>query len=132
MTNTALKLVAFDIPDLAVISAHLEGAQLRPPNIAWLRDEKRFALLIHRKMRERDAAQRCPTGLHFERVLKVTHQHFDRGRDTPYTLLSMLFEAGDSPGGAVMLVFTDGSVIRLEVECLEAAMCDLPCENPAG
>jgi hypothetical protein len=41
--------------------------------------------------------------------------------------------AADNPAGSVILDFEGGGAIRLDVECLEAAMSDLdpgrPCNN---
>jgi len=133
LTPGPLKLLAFDGEDLAVISTHLQDAAVQPSDMAWLPHEKRFALVVARfdwcgaQCGERIRRQ---SGLHFERVLGVKQSHFDRSADA--VLLSIRFDIEDEPAGAVILDFEGGGAIRLEVECLEAAMSDLgpawPCE----
>jgi hypothetical protein len=123
-----LKLVAFDEDDLAVISTHLQDAEVRAKDVVFLPRERRFALVADRfdwcaadcgELRRRQA------GLHFERVLAVRHVHFDRSAEEPRTLIAIRFETTASPAGTVTLRFADGAAVRLEVECLEAAMKDL-------
>ena len=132
-----LKLLAFDEEDLAVISTHLQDAVAVPADMAWLPAEKRFALVVDRfdwcgaqsgeRIRRR-------SGLHFERVLHVQRFHFDQRAPAHVVLFSIGFEKGDDPAGIVTLHFDDGGAIRLQVECLEAAMSDLgpawPCGSP--
>ena len=123
-----LKLLAFDADDLAVISAHLQDALLRPADTVWLKGERRFALVVDRLDWRRegiDARRRLASGVHFERVLDVKRSGFDPRSPALATLLCLSFEAADPPAGAVMLRFAGGGIIRLQVECLEAAMADI-------
>ena len=46
--QTALKLVALDPEDLAVLSAHLQDAIAKVGDIAYLPKEKRFAMVLNR------------------------------------------------------------------------------------
>jgi hypothetical protein len=130
-----LKLLAFDGEDLAVISTHLQDAAVRPANMAWLPREKRFALVVDRfdwcgaQSGERT---RRRSGLHFERVLGVRRSHFDQADDASAVLLSIAFDLNDDPAGQVTLHFEGGGAIRLDVECLEAAMSDLGPAWPCG
>jgi hypothetical protein len=123
-----LKLVAFDEDDLAVISTHLQDAEVKAEDIVFLPGERRFVLVADRfdwcaadcgELRRRQA------GLHFERVLAARHARFDREAATPRTLIAIRFETTASPAGTVTLRFADGAAVRLDVECLEAAMKDL-------
>ena len=123
-----LRLVAFDEDDLAVISTHLQDAEVKASNVVFLPKERRFVLVAARfdwcaaqggELRRREA------GLHFERVLSVRRSHFDQAAATPSTLIAIRFDVEAPPAGVVTLRFADGSAIRLEVECLEAAMKDL-------
>ena len=43
-----LKLIAFDVDDLAVLSAHLQDAVLKVGDIAYLPRERRFAAIGNR------------------------------------------------------------------------------------
>lgn len=123
-----LKLVAFDEDDLAVISTHLQDAEVKASDIVYLPKERRFVLVAHRFdwcAAQRGLARRREAGLHFERVLAAWQSHFDQEADEPRILIAIRFEPTSSPAGRVTLRFGDGSAVRLEVECLEAAMKDL-------
>jgi hypothetical protein len=130
-----LKLLAFDGEDLEVISTHLQDAAVKPADMAWLPREKRFALVVDRfdwcgaQSGERT---RRRSGLHFERVLGVKRSHFEQDGDAAAVLLSIAFDVSDDPAGLVTLYFEGGGAIRLEVECLEAAMSDLGPAWPCG
>jgi len=130
-----LKLLAFDGEDLEVISTHLQDAAVAPAEIAWLPREKRFALVMDRYDWCGDQSggrTRRRSGLHFERVLGVKRSHFDQNGSQKAVLLSISFDPGDEPAGLVTLYFEGGAAIRLEVECLEAAMSDLGPAWPCG
>jgi hypothetical protein len=128
LTCEPLRLLAFDKEDLAVISTHLQDAEVKPSDVAYLPREKRFALVLDRFdwcSAQSGTLKRRRTGLHFERVLHVRRARFEPAGDKPCALLSVSFEPSDAPAGNVTLLFADGAAIRLEVECLEAAMKDL-------
>jgi len=129
-----LHLVAFDSEDLAVISANLQDAVARVADMAYLPRTKQFAVIVSRfdwihaveGLGSCKTFERCRTGLHFERVFKVSSCGFS-SHDTSavLNLLSIRFEETRPPGGIVELVFSAGRTLRLEVECLEAELCDL-------
>jgi hypothetical protein len=125
-----LKLIALDSEDLAVLSAHLQDAILRVGDMLYLPGEQRFVLALNRFDWIAAAAgatpQRAQTGLHFEKVRKVSLQGFRQDRpDDILNLLDIEFIPGEAPSGAVALVFSGGCALLLEVECLEARMADL-------
>ena len=131
-----LKLVALDAEDLEVISAHLQDAVMRVGDMTYLPREQRFALLLNRFNWEQALEQtdghrhlsfeRRRTGLHFDRVRKVKTRGLDpRKRDAVLELLAIRFDENDPPAGHVELVFAGDATIRLDVECIEAAMRDL-------
>ena len=133
-----LKLIAFDVDDLAVMSAHLQDAVLRVGDIAYLPHQRRFAAVGNRfdwadalkdgKARPYKYVRR-QTALRFERVLGAKVQGIDlEKKNAVLALLAIGFEPGeapDGPGGHVTLDFADGSAIRLAVECIEAELKDL-------
>jgi hypothetical protein len=47
------------------------------------------------------------------------------GTDANLNLLAVAFDENDPPGGAVILTFSGGGALRLEVECLEIELSDL-------
>lgn len=124
-----LKLAALDTDDLAVISAHLQDAVLKVADMTFLPREKRFALVANRFDWEgdrRNQRQRRRTGLHFDRVLKAQRARIrSDAPDAVLNLLAVTFEETNAPSGIVTLHFSGGGAVRLEVECLEAAMRDL-------
>ena len=124
-----LRLVALDQEDLAVISAHLQDAEVRIGDLAYLPQERRFALVAQRfdwETSPEEPPRRRLTGLHFERVLRARCRGVDRGK--PGKVLNLLgvgFEDTDAPSGTATLLFEDGSAIQLDMECVEAQMRDL-------
>jgi Protein of unknown function (DUF2948) len=124
-----LRLVALDQEDLAVISAHLQDAEVRIGDIAYLPQERRFAFVAQRfdwETSPDETPRRRLTGLHFERVLRARCRGIDRGTsDRVLNLLGVTFDQTDAPSGTATLLFEDGSAIQLDMECVEAQMKDL-------
>jgi Protein of unknown function (DUF2948) len=119
-----LKLFAVDIEDLAVLSAHLEGATLMVNRAVYLPLQKRFAFVAERKREKTGQAQRI--GVHFEGVTKVEHKNVALDKpDHRMQLLALTFDPVESPAGYVILHCAGGERIRLEVEYIEAALSDL-------
>jgi Protein of unknown function (DUF2948) len=132
--QTALKLVALDPEDLAIVSAHLQDAVAKVGDIAYLPKEKRFAMVVNRFdwTGERDSPLRRRAGIHFERVLAAKTRGIDLSAvDAVVNLLAVEFEEKRAPSGVVTLFFSGDAAIRLEVECLEAALSDLGPRWPA-
>ncbi|HLH10407.1 MAG TPA: DUF2948 family protein [Methylovirgula sp.] len=131
----SLRLVALDSEDLAVISANLQDSLVRIGDMTYLPRSKRFALVASRfdwVSAAEGKNERCRTGLHFERVLKATCTGFDqKSKDLCLSLLSIAFMLKDAPAGHVILTFSGGAAVRLEVECLEAQVADLGPRWPA-
>jgi hypothetical protein len=132
-----LRLVALDQEDLAVISAHLQDAEVRISDLAYLPHERRFAFVAQRfdwETTPNEPLRRRLTGLHFERVSRVRCRGVDRSQpDSVLNLLGVAFEETDAPSGTATLLFENGSAIQLDVECVEAQMKDLgpvwPCNK---
>jgi hypothetical protein len=124
-----LRLIACDAEDLAVLSAHVQDAILRVGDMLYLKRKRRFVLALKRFdwLGSADGSpQRAQAGLHFEHVNKVALHGFRQDRpDDLLNLLNIEFVPGDDPSGAVLLIFSGGCAVRLEVECLEARMADL-------
>ena len=127
-----LKLIALDIDDLRVLSCHLQDAVARVGDMAYLRDEMRFAAIVNRfdweQAQKADGAyQRRRCGLRFERVTGAQVLGVDlRQKDAVLELLAVTFEpSAEAPMGTVTLSFAGGMAIRLQVECVEAELRDL-------
>ena len=125
-----LRLLAIDQEDLSVLSDHMQDALVRVGDMAFVPGASRFALLAARfdwcGCVEAGRCERARTGLHFDYVSHVSRSGFDQhDREVLLNILSITFEEKDSPAGVVVVNFSAGAALRLEVECLEAHMRDL-------
>ncbi|MFY9656753.1 MAG: DUF2948 family protein [Methylocystis sp.] len=125
-----LRLQALDPADLALISAHLQDAAVRVGDIAFLKERRRFALVAARfdwEAEMQGQLERCAAALHFESVRNV--RCFRLPRENPETVLALLtivYEAeGPGPEGRILLVFSGGTMIALDVDGVEAQLRDL-------
>ncbi len=125
-----LKLMAIDSEDLAVFSAHLQDAELRIGQIAFLPKHKRFAFVAERLDRQSVPPVRKSTGVHFEGVTQARQQNIvpNQSNQTLH-LLAVTFTSAVAPAGQVTLHCTQGQLIKLDVEFLEAALADLPDDS---
>src|SRR5439155_16743505 len=126
-----LKFVALDREDLEIISAHLQDAEVKVADVHWRPQEKRLVLGLDRfdwlaAYAEQPELRRCRSALRFERVLACKCRHVDpAGKGTVLNLLAIEFTPSDPPAGAVMLTFSGGATLQVEVECLEAELADI-------
>jgi hypothetical protein len=134
-----LKLAAFDPDDLEIISTHMQDAVLTVANIRYLPRQQKLALVANRfnwEDAERHGAEpyhRRLTGLQFARVKSARSRNIRQERkDAALMLLSIRFEPRDPPEGEVVLLFSGGGDLRIEVECLEAMLEDLGPEWTTG
>lgn len=129
---TDLKLLALDAEDLDILSAHLQDAVLKVGDIHWRADEKRLVLAVNRFVWESagekpvKAFERRRSALRFDRVTRVQANRLPRDNpDAVLELLALRFTETDAPSGVIEAIFAGGGVLRVEVECLEAGLCDL-------
>ena len=126
-----LRLVALDPDDLSVISAHVQDARVQASDIVWRQDEKRLVVGLNRLDWEQTLSggttpRRLLAALRFDRVLACKSRNIDMQRpETRLELVGIEFHPGDVPSGSAVLMFGDGAVLRLDVECLECELTDL-------
>jgi hypothetical protein len=123
-----LRLSALDPADLEIFSAHLQDAVVTVGDIRHLKREHKFALIANRFVwqKQRPPYERRRTGLSFDRVLAAKSQRIRQGAgDAVLSLLAISFLAGAEPSGTIVLIFSGGGQINLEVECIEARLEDL-------
>ena len=128
MKPVDLKLHALEREGLGVISAHMQDACVRRADMAWLPERKTFALLALRYDwigAKHGLDERVGAALRFDRVMKASSLGFDGEPDKVRSLLGVLFQKTEEPSGLVLLTFSDGATVRLEVECLEAELSDI-------
>src|SRR5882724_8462190 len=129
--NAALKLIALDADDLAVISAHVQDARVQASDIIWRQHEKRLVIGMNRLDWEQTLAgetspRRLIAALRFDRVLSCKCRKIDL--DAPEDVLELVgieFHPGEAPGGSAVLMFSRGEALRLDVECLQCELSDL-------
>lgn len=146
-TRERLKLRARDREDLEVVSACLQDALVAPADVAYLRRERRFAMLVNRfrweararngdlpdtpppapeeagDARFEDARlyERVHCAVTFDRVRAVRYRGFRRGaRGHVLNLLAIAPAAG-----GILLQFSGGAAIRLETRGIVCHMEDL-------
>ncbi len=124
--------MALDKEDLQVISGCCQDAILKVGDLDYLFSEKRFVLSLNRFAWELEKSKNEPderrrSVLHFERVTSVKVSGIDRNdKETILSLLAVMFEQTDEPSGEIELVFAGDGAIKLEVECIEAQLADMP------
>ncbi len=126
-----LRLVALDNEDLEVVSAHLQDAVVVVRDIIWLPAEKRLVIALNRydwlgQIGPTPVCRRRRAALRFERVEAFKARGIDAAaKNEVLSLLAIEFAETSPPGGSVVLTFSGGGALRLEVECLEAELADL-------
>lgn len=132
------KLIAFDADDLAVISAHVQDARVEVGDIIWRQSEKRLVVGMNRRdldgaLAGRDTPQRRISALRFDRVLACKSRSIDlESPETALELLGIEFHDSEPPGGSVVLMFSGGGALRLDIECLECELADLGPDDLGG
>ena len=122
-----LRLSALDADDLDVISAAIQDALVAVRDCAWLKDEKRFVLLLNRFRWEADPGveaeyTRTHSALVFNEVTAV--RHHDIPLEQPDRMLELLAVAQENDR-SVTLRFAAGRAIRLEIGRLACHLGDV-------
>lgn len=132
-TVRPLKLFALDEGDLAVISAHVQDAVAKAGEIRWTPSSGHFAIPMNRfawegagRRLRRANDQRHRAVLSFGRVRRARVSGLAQGdREAVLSVLALVFEAGERPGGAITVICSGDAAIRLDVECIEVRLADL-------
>lgn len=127
-----LKLLATDAEDLAVLASALQDAVAKIGDIEFDARGRRLTLGLNRYCWESSAELRVRCGLQVGSVLGLQARNLRRNaRDAIIELLTITFEPGDAPGGAVVLSFAGGGDLRAQVECLDLVLADVSPPWPA-
>jgi len=133
--DKGLKLLALDREGLEVISAHVQDTCVKRRDMAWLPSQSRFVLAGMRYdwvKAKTGVGERVASVLRFDRVLKASHLGMsDKKEDAVLNLLGVTFVKTDPPAGMITLAFADGTLVRLDVECIEVELCDMGQRQPA-
>jgi hypothetical protein len=129
--SVPLRLLAVEAADLDVISAAVQDGVFALKDAVWRPRARRFAVRLQRYRWETasDGAsgERVEAVLAFESVLSVKAAKVALGRpEAVASILSVSMAPGsEPPGGAVEIALAGGGSIRLEVDCLDAALADI-------
>ncbi|HEX4185814.1 MAG TPA: DUF2948 family protein [Stellaceae bacterium] len=132
-SGAAFKLRAEDADDLAVISACLQDALVAVRDLAFVPQDHTFLMVANRFRWERASRsargeagyQRTLCGITFGAVIGVSYHGFRRSEDTRILSLLAIRPGRDNEDDAILLEFSDGAAIRLEVSCIFCHAQDL-------
>jgi hypothetical protein len=121
-----LKLMAEDARDLEVISAMMQDALTSLAEMRFEPRKRRFVAMLNRYARERGEGVRVRAALKLEGVLVVRTSGIDQ-EDRRGLLPLLALTADESADGVcrLTLAFAGGGAIRLEAECVDAALSDV-------
>lgn len=126
MTDAPLKLLAQDAEDLQLLSAALQDAVVRLSDISYAPTARTLTFPVCRFRWEADGQERVNAAVQFGDVISVQARGEAAGaRDRTSSLLAIDFAPAEAPGGAVYLRFAGGGDLKVEVECVDAALADL-------
>ena len=136
----ALKLMAEDQDDLAVIAACLQDAVAVKGDMTYLPRQRRFVLVVNRYRwelkqdgRRGRRGQRIRCGVHFDDVTAAEVHGIDQADPTQVLeLLTVAAEPNASGGVSIGLLFAGGAMIRLQADCIACQLADLgmPWDTP--
>ena len=127
MKDERLTLLGKGPEDLPAMSALLQDATLRAPDIAWDRRARRLALLVNRYRWEAGGGSRVRCALRIETVEAVQRQKWPAD---PEAVLALLSLAQD--GDYLVLTFAAGAAIRTKVEVVEVVLEDIAAPWATG
>ena len=130
-----LRLLAIDADDVQIISAALQDAIAHVGDIRYDPKVRTLTIMFNRFRWEGcdgPCGERVVAALQFGDVLRVRQRGM--ASEDPGALVSCLalgFEAGEPPGGQVLMRFSHGGDLAAEVECIDAVLADVSEAWPA-
>jgi hypothetical protein len=130
-----LRLLAVDADDLQIISAALQDAIAHVGDIRYEPKARRLTVMFNRYRWEGahgPCGERVVSALQLGDVERVRHRGLaceDKG--ALVSCLQLDFEPGEPPGGCVLLRFSHGGDLAIEVECIDAVLADVSEAWPA-
>lgn len=131
LATDPLRLLAEDAEDMSVIAAALQDAVTKIGDIKFEKASRRLTIAFNRYRWEGDGGERVRSALQLGSVLSVEARRLRRGaKDAVVELLTMTFEPGDAPGGALLLNFAGGGDLRVTLECVDLILADISSPWP--
>jgi len=127
----ALRLLAQDADDLAVIAAALQDSVTRIGDIRYEPRSHRLTMTVNRYRWEGAGQERVRAALQVGSTLGVQARRLRRGaKDAVVELLTVAFEPTAAPGGVMTFTFAGGGDLRVTVECVDAILADVSAPWP--
>ncbi|MGF0539073.1 DUF2948 family protein [Agrobacterium sp. ES01] len=127
----ALKLLALDQDDLAIISAHVQDGVFKVGDISFSARAGQLSIVLNRfvwekAQRKQKSFERRRAAITFKRVNAVRSIGFDRSkREEVLSLLAIRFvQDGDGPEGRIEVLLSGGGTISMDVEVIEVQLAD--------
>jgi hypothetical protein len=124
-----LRLVAFTVDDLEVISTMTQDAVFPSSEMILNSEKRRFAILLNRFLWEKNKsknAERAQAVLAFEDVKNVQTQNINKSdNNLALCLLNISFKAEEDGMGTIQIILSGRGKIRLQVEALEVSLRDV-------
>ena len=133
-----LRLVAFTVDDLEVISTMTQDAIFPSSEMILNSVKRRFAILLNRYRWEKSKTknvERVQAVLAIEDVKSVQTQNINKSNnDLALCLLNISFSAEADGMGTIQIILSGECKIRLQVEALEVSLRDVtqPYLAPSG
>ena len=131
--DTRLRLLAQDPDDLLLISAALQDAVVKLADISYAPAARTLTFPLTRFRWEAEGREQVACAIQFGDVLNVKARGLEgRGDDRTCSLLALEFmESAEPPGGALLFLFAGCGELKVEVECVDAALVDMGDPWPA-
>lgn len=130
-----LRLSAQGQDDIPVMSAAFQDAVAQLGDFKFDRNSHRLTAVFNRfRWEDGSLGQgwRTRSALDVSGVLSVQSKRLKKNNPAAIvSLLSLTFDAGDSPGGILNFSFSGGGEIRLTVECIDLLLVDISEPWPA-
>ena len=131
-----LRLLAIDADDLQIVSAALQDAIAHVGDIRYEPGPRRLTIMFNRYRWEGaqgDCGERVFAALQFGDVVRVRHRGMEsEDKGALVSCLALDFEPGEAPSGRVLLRFSHGGDLAVEVECIDAVLADVSESWPAA
>jgi hypothetical protein len=120
LADERLTLLGQDAADLPAISALLQDATLRAPDVAFDRRRRRLVLLVNRYRWEAATPSRVRAALRVETVGAVQRRLWPSEHDAVLAVLALTLE-----GNHLVISFSGGAALRAQIEVVELVLEDM-------
>ena len=125
MQDDRLTLLGQSAADLPAISALMQDAILRAPDIGMDRAARRLVLLVNRYRHEASVPSRVRSALRIETVTAAQRRNWPAAPDAVLVLLAIAVD-----DDALTLRFSGGAALRVQTEVLDILLEDLAAPWP--